>query len=137
MTWELGWMRNLGERHAVGGTTFIEGDGLRMAGWRVGLKARYRWWLEGNRSVDVAPGVILYGEEDFTPDNPGALLAVGYNLGDVVSFTAQAEVLQYPSKTLRTGGYVGVRLGSYPGIIAAALALLAGALVIPPVTAAF
>jgi len=94
-------------------------------------------WLEGNRSVDFAPGVILYGEESFTPENPGALLAVGYNLGDVVSFTAQIEALQYPSTPLRMAGYAGARLGSYPAIAAAVVALTVAVIVIPPVTAAF
>lgn len=147
MTWELGYMRNLGERYAVGGTAFVEGDGLGMARLRAGLKGRYRVWLEGNRSVDVAPGVILLAEEPSTPSNPdgsltagydlGGLLAVSYNLGDLVSLTAQVEALQRPAKELQMSGYVGVRFGSYPGAVAALVALVAVVLSIPSHSTAF
>ena len=137
LTWEIGWMRNAGTNLALGGSTFLEGDGMRMAGWRAGVKARYRRWLGPDRSIDVEPGLVVAGEERFERQVPGALIVVGYNLGDLASVTLQVEALQYDDQGIQTAGYVGVRLGSFPGLAAAALALLAGALNIPPIGTAF
>jgi hypothetical protein len=137
LTWEIGWMRNAGANLALGGSTFLEGDGIRMAGWRAGVKARYRRWLGPDRSLDIEPGVVVAGEENFSRQVPGALIVVGYNLGDVTSITLQVEALQYENQSIQTAGYVGVRLGSFAGLAAAALALLAGALNIPPIGTAF
>ena len=54
--WELGRMMNVGEKHAVGGAVFTEVGHL---GNGFGLRPRYRLWLGGGKSLDVAPGVAV------------------------------------------------------------------------------
>ncbi len=56
VTWDLGAMRNVGPRSAVGGSIQF------TTRFSVGLKARYRRWLSKDVSLDIAPGVTVYEE---------------------------------------------------------------------------
>ena len=55
-SWEVGWMKNAGERFALGGTAYY---GLAEGANRFGLKSRVRWWLFSALSVDLGAGVLI------------------------------------------------------------------------------
>src|SRR3989442_15392150 len=57
-TWELGGMKNLGERSALGATVFVNASDF---GSGPGGRLRLRRWLSQGLSLDVAPGIILSG----------------------------------------------------------------------------
>jgi hypothetical protein len=56
--WELGLMRNLGARSAIGGTLLLTS---RIS---IGIKDRSRHWLSPDYSIDVAPGLTDYAERN-------------------------------------------------------------------------
>jgi hypothetical protein len=76
---EVGFMRNVNLRSAVGCAFFGEGGG---DGSRAGIRGRYRLWLtpRGKRpsrsSLDITPGIILWGSRKYAcpplsgPDDP-------------------------------------------------------------------
>ena len=55
---DLGMMFNLAKKHAVGGSCY--GDFLKDSDWidnyRVGLKAKYRYWMNSTFSIDADVG---------------------------------------------------------------------------------
>lgn len=124
ISWEIGAMSNLNPNSAAGGTILfgIDGNGGRLA-----LKGRYRRWLGDQGMLDASAGAL---RASLRP-HPN-LSAIGYGItGDVAlgwrdlaALTVRAEALSSGDRTVG-GVYGGVRLGSYPAIIAtAALAAL-------------
>ena len=79
---DLGWMKNISERGAVGFTGYVLFSDPTT---RLGPRARYRRWLSRKTSIDVSPGVLL-GE-----DSPGYVLGVTLNHGDLIALTVDAE----------------------------------------------
>jgi hypothetical protein len=131
--WELGAMRNLGVRSAVGGTFLLTSRAS------VGLKARYRQWLGAEFSLDLAPGLIVIDDRSSarTPAFTGHLVL---NYGDWLSLGAMLETSRFAADpfnaqpaTSTTKPYFTLRVGSYPGVISggamAALAALAAILI--------
>lgn len=142
---DLGWARNVGSSSAVGATAYLGGDSERE---HLGVRARFRQWLARNVSLDVAPGVILAGEEE----NDGTLLVPGFAtqtsvmVDDRVGVVGQVFVSRrrfthpvvtatgplgpvYETRTdeaSETGWCAGLRLGSGPGVAATALLLALG-----------
>lgn len=126
-TIDLGWMKNISPKYAVGGTFFAGAD---EDIWRLGIRARVRRWLKPNLSLDFAPGVILAGaqkEENY----PGFSGHLGLNLGDWVSAVTEVDVIPIErvvsapppnyfkfKKDTEVAWYAGVKLGSYPGTVA-------------------
>ena len=115
-TWEVGLMRNLSVRTALGATLFAGFDGdLRWA-----LKGRFRRWVSSSTSLEVAPGVLLTGCEGNCPGFTGHLAV---NFEDRFAFTSHVEVLNrrgfgaFPGRS-SVAWYIGVKLGSQPGVIA-------------------
>ncbi len=98
LTWELGYMVNRDEHSAIGGTFVIdvEPDGGAS---RLGLKARYRYWLSGNRSVDIAPGILLTNWKDKF-DFPSFTCHAGLNLNKWFAITGQVDIVRW-----KTSGY--------------------------------
>ena len=132
-TWELGWTVNRGTRHAVGIGVFFQGrrgvenfpdpryrTTLDEAG--LGVRPRLRLWMSRAISVDVAPGIILFG----SGAGVGFSGHVGLNFGDYAAITA--HVVSRPHAAIaRNGVFVGGRVGSAFGAIlgGATLALIA------------
>ena len=117
---ELGLMSNRNPRTAVGGTAFIGTGGSTL---RYGLKGRYRHWISDRRFAEVSAGPV--GVSSHWPDSPRWSSGVGIT-GDVslgwrdwVAVTARAEAVRGRGHT-RGAVYGGVRLGSYPAIVATA-----------------
>ena len=87
--WELGGMVNRGENSALGATFFFTLD-QDYEEPRIGLKARYRRWINPNSSLDIAPGVILYGWRRHFKF-PSFAGHIGLNLGNWFALIGQVE----------------------------------------------
>jgi hypothetical protein len=92
VTFDLGWMKNVGTRHAIGFSGYaMPGDQTRL-----GIRARYRRWLSRGLSVDVSPGVILGGEDSGANyDAPGFVLGTTLNAGDLFAVMIDTELARY------------------------------------------
>lgn len=119
LSWDLGYMTNLDIAHAAGGTVML---GTGDAGIRMAAKGRYRWWLDGGRGVvDISAGVLSAGvrnpERQNTARGVGLTAEVASGLGDYFALTARADVLRADDRNV-AAVYGGLRLGSYPAIVA-------------------
>jgi hypothetical protein len=115
--WELGLMRNLGTRSAIGGTLLL------TSRFSVGIKARYRHWLGREFSVDLAPGLTVYDERNYA-QVPAFTGHLTLNYGDWISVGGMLETSRFgpapflgePAATV-TKPFLTARIGSYPGLI--------------------
>jgi hypothetical protein len=129
VSFDLGWMKNISERGAVGfsGYALVSDPTTRM-----GIRARYRRWLSRKTSIDISPGVLLGGEDSgIEYDPPGFVLGATLNAGDLVALTVDAEYarnldlvhdtppLQWEKRT-DVAWRVGAKLGSGLGLLGAA-----------------
>lgn len=114
-TWELGWMHNHGTRRAFGLAAFGQAGGDMAAG---GIRPRLRLWMNPTVSLDVAPGIVLFG----SGGAPGFSGHVGLNLGDYAAATVHVVALRPrtydTNRSMRTAVFVGGRFGSVPGTVA-------------------
>lgn len=123
LSFELGWMKNVAPREAIGFTGYATAGDIS----RLGLRGRYRRWLSRHTAIDVSPGILLSGENtasDFQA--PGFVLGATANLGDLIALTLEAEWSQYRdygsglTTTYQTGSDVtfrgGAKLGSALGV---------------------
>ena len=96
---------------------------------RAGLRLRYRHWLPSGFTVDVAPGVLLLNQT-FTAQGIGFSggVAVGYR--DWAAITVQVEVADYELTGTEATGFLGLKLGSYPGAVGIAAALVWGIILV-------
>jgi len=125
-TLDVGPMWNRTPRNAVGLTAYLAtGD----AHARLGARVRYRRWISRTISVDVAPGVILYGSEDggYTYQAPGFVGALSLSVGDLVGVALEMEHSGYRPYSLAiplvgsdTTWRVGGKLGSGLGVLGTA-----------------
>jgi hypothetical protein len=98
ITREFGLMENRDERSAIGGTLFIDAEADRE-GSRLGFRARYRYWLSRNRSLDIAPGILITGwKSEF--EFPSFTCQTGLNLNSWLAITGQVDVVRW-----KTSGY--------------------------------
>ncbi|SEL00578.1 hypothetical protein SAMN05444354_103292 [Stigmatella aurantiaca] len=132
--WELGYMHNLDEASlALGGTLFFVYDDKERI--LFGFKPRLRRWLTPWLSAEVGPGVIVGGGNggSFAPSYPAFSGHAALNFGDLVSVSAQLEVLPLTQMSnvnpqgREVTGYIGLRFGSYAGM---AVGPLAGAFLV-------
>jgi len=134
---ELGLMVNKTEKHAIGGTFYF---GISSDLWRTGLKARYRYWLTKESYLDVSPGVLLFGDASTSAVNmPGFTAHIALGASDWIALVGQVEVVPRIYDADYAGAptgqrwtdvswYGGVKLGSYPGVVGAAVGGLVGLL---------
>jgi hypothetical protein len=125
---DLGYMINISRRSAVGGSFF---GAVGEYGEWAGLKVRYRRWLSGAFSVDLALGAA-----PLTSEHIGRTIWVaeaGINAGDLLSVTAGLHTLHryhpYTGQSSKLAPTIGLRVGSYPAVLMTALTLVAGAIV--------
>ena len=134
-SWEVGLMSNRSPRTAVGATVLV---GIGGSTSRLGLKGRYRRWIPERKFVEVSAGALRVATN--TPYSAGRITGFGIT-GDVsvgwrdwVALTARGDAVRGSGHTAGAV-YAGVRLGSYPAIVATAavaayigliLALLSG-----------
>jgi hypothetical protein len=120
--WELGLMRNVSAHSALGGTV------LFTSRFSLGMKARYRRWLNREFSLDLAPGLTLKQEGNGVRV-PSFTGHVGVNYGDWLGVGGMLEVSRFsPEVFLGTEAttvskvFLVGRVGSYPGLITGGLA---------------
>lgn len=131
-TLDLGLVKNVSPTTGLGLTAYgATGDSHA----RVGARFRYRRWLSRDISVDVAPGVIVYGSEDggYTHQAPGFVLGATCNWRDWVALGLEVEHSRYeiegytpgeftaPEKISDTTWRLGGKLGSAPGVLGTAV----------------
>jgi len=121
-TFDLGWMKNVSPREALG----FSGYALAADTSRLGVRGRYRRWLSRHTAIDISPGILLSGEDpgvDYDP--PGFVLGASANLGDLIALTLEAEYARFrdygdglgtsydrrSDVTWRAGGKLGSGLG--------------------------
>jgi len=129
ISFDLGWMKNISERGAVGfsGYALVSDPTTRM-----GIRGRYRRWLSRKTSIDISPGVLLSGEDSgIEYDPPGFVLGATLNAGDLVALTVDAEYarnldlvhdtppLQWEKRT-DVAWRAGAKLGSGLGLLGTA-----------------
>ena len=112
--WEVGWMKNVGGRLALGGTLLKD-----IADERFGLKPRVRVWLASDLSLDVGAGVLF--ENDAM--DQGFTGHVGFNIADMLQPYAQVEVVKDKWRGTDRATSIGVRGGSYLAVAGTALIL--------------
>jgi hypothetical protein len=119
LSFQAGVLANLGSRSALGGVLL---GGVFQNDVRFGVRARYRRWLTQRITLDFAPGLLLYNAA-FTARSPGFTgeLALGY--ADWIALTAQLEAVPFEFG-MQTRAFFGVKVGSYPGAVAAGAAAI-------------
>ncbi len=126
--WELGLMRNVSERWAIGAAVFLNADDWRT---QFGIKPRVRYWLGQRSSLDLAAGPILktYGEDQLT--HTGISSHLGYNANSWLGFDLGFEYVSFDGMIFAPGGEllipvkgdrssfsITTRIGGVPGAIA-------------------
>jgi len=124
---EAGWMRNIGERTAVGGTVFAFGDSPRL-----GVKLRYRRWLSRKFAADVGIGTVLVDDTDEQNGRRVASLELSWT--DRFLLTLQYESVKhgvwdinqrrYTGSTRASELYAGAKIGSGLGLTATIVELV-------------
>jgi hypothetical protein len=115
LSWEVGAMKNRGAKSALGATLLL---GVGDASTRIGVKGRYRRWLNPEGlALDVSAGA-LSGRALNTTGN--SLIVTGdaaFNYFDYGAIVARAEVTR-ANDAPRAAVYGGIRFGSKPAAIA-------------------
>lgn len=123
--WNVGHMVNVTPTFAVGGALSVGPHG--GSGIFTGLKARARHWLSEDLSIELAGGLLEYGQQ--YPSARGATADVRINVRDQGAFFvrwdgASLSRVQHPDASyVDEGGFqqaisVGAAAGSAPGLIA-------------------
>jgi hypothetical protein len=124
---ELGIMRNLNPKYAVGFSGFLGYDVDYES--QVGLSLRGRRWLGRGKSVDVSVGALLGGTADtHTFDYPGFVGTGSMNFNDwaSVKLTVTAQRIQIPlynspylfaPEQTEYGVFLGYQIGGKPGLV--------------------
>ncbi|MDX1702024.1 MAG: hypothetical protein R3250_15465 [Melioribacteraceae bacterium] len=105
---EVGVMYNLNEKYSVGAnltTTFgFDSDDA----WNGFIKLRLRRWISKDFSVDVAPGIRLFGDHQYTA-------SADLRYKNWLIFTVRAETVDFGETHVPI--YVGIKAGDLPGAI--------------------
>lgn len=103
---EFGRMKNVSAKHAYGLGVFVEGSEYDGG---LGLRPRYRYWLDHKLSVDVAPGIAY---------SSGLSGQIALNFADHSAVSLQVAQLrqQYGVGGNRPRVLVGARLGGKAGL---------------------
>ena len=114
--WTIGAAKNVGAASAVGVTLTLSTDYVESGTYRVTLQPRYRRWLS-SLVLDVGAGPILLGSGDAPLGlrGIGSHASLGYR--SLVAIDAGFDVHRRNLTGRTTDGYLGARLGSWPGIV--------------------
>ncbi|HST61872.1 MAG TPA: hypothetical protein VLK84_24440 [Longimicrobium sp.] len=130
VAWEVGAMRNVGPRDAVGAAVLLGAD---ANGERLALKGRYRRWLGPGAAVDAAAGVLYARRAAAYPDVagnvhvPGAGVTADVSLGltDWAGVSVRGDLL-FDEDQRSSAVYGGLKLGTRPAAAATVAPLLFG-----------
>jgi hypothetical protein len=122
----LGWMKNVGLRNAVGGTIGLDPD-TEYSDWFFSFGPRYRYWLSQNTSLD---GMVSFAIGNVGLHNIN-IAGVWMNR-DIVGMDAGIlfDMVHDGYQRERVRPYVGVRVGSYPSLIACSVTVIVFAIMI-------
>jgi hypothetical protein len=124
LEWDIGWMRNVKPRWAVGATVYYSADD---DGSRLAFKPRVRNWLSSSLALDLSAGTIIRTFSSLMDKAPGLVAGVALTYRDVCGITLTYEQIRFSYYTRLPGDefamtkgsertlYAGLRLGSYPG----------------------
>ena len=92
-TFNAGLMRDLGGRTAMGGSFYISGDD---DGARLGFRYRYRYWLSDRTCLDLSPGILVWGDDNYQqPNMPGLVVSASFAANGLVAFDTHFELYRY------------------------------------------
>jgi hypothetical protein len=134
--WEVGAMRNVSPRDAVGLAVMAGGD---ANGERLALKARYRRWTSETAAIDVGAGVMFarraepYADPQLEGNQhvpvTGLTGDLAFGLTDWVGVSVRGDLLYDEDGDPATGLYGGLKLGTRPGMVAILVSLVATAVI--------
>jgi hypothetical protein len=121
--WNLGAMKNVSRKAAVGGSAFFTWSESDNA---MGIQPRVRYWANPKLSFDVAPGLIVFQGGARLLGFNGVLAA---NLGPTVALTTTLQItdageFQGNRRLRRAEWFIGARLGGKVGAVTALAAPL-------------
>jgi hypothetical protein len=109
---ELGYMANTNTHRAWGATVFALY--WQDTGNRFGARVIYRRWLSSQVGLDLAPGIVVYADEQQEPAFSGQ---IALDLAGLVAPMAQIDMIRMDDQ-VHWSLMGGVRAGSYLGIAA-------------------
>ena len=112
---EAGFLTNLSEHHGWGATLFAHY--WDETGNRFGARVVYRRWLSSQVGLDLAPGIVVYANEQ---DYPAFSGQVALDLAGLVAPIAQIDMIRLDDQ-VHWSLMGGVRLGGHLGFAAAVL----------------
>jgi hypothetical protein len=121
---ELGYMVNLNEKHAVGGSYFfdIPSDSDHPDGFRHGPKLRYRRWINRSYNVDITAGLMI-------SEKPELAAEAVFNFRDWIGIGARVEFWRAREFTeSQTAYYSALKIGGVPGVTLSSLLTILGVL---------
>ena len=121
---EFGLLQNVSDTYGIGGTVFYGGDEF---GSHFGLRGRLRRWLSPQIGLDIAPGIVLGGQDDYgLRQFPAFSGQVALDLWGLVAPMYELD-MQRTSEGVRWNSALGLRSESYaaPIIVAALIGIAA------------
>jgi hypothetical protein len=131
ITWELGLMKNILPKHAVGGTIYASYDDTYEQAILLGLKARYRFWLTERFHLDIGSGMLLSENRPSLFSNrlkqrriyPSFIGHIGIGVADWVSLRWAVQKVRDTEQHVKDT-YYGITVGGpYLGLIAMPISL--------------
>ncbi|UCD64253.1 MAG: hypothetical protein JSW34_02110, partial [Candidatus Zixiibacteriota bacterium] len=134
---DLGYMLNVGRRDALGASLAVITNYEGNADTYAALKPRYRRWLSRDFALEIGLGLGIHGRES-DPEGLPLIAQLDLTFRDYFSVTLLAERFRWTesvwdnaagrmidgdSHTAMTFS-AGVTAGSYPGLVAAGVALV-------------
>ena len=120
---EFGWMANVAARSAIGGALQYGIDDEEDA--RIAFKPRYRHWLSESANIDVAAGLLLWGDDLQAPGFTGH---AAVNYASIGGLGIQVEAFE-DEVGRSTDWYLMGRLGAKWGLGGSVLAAVVGVVV--------
>ncbi len=117
----IGYMQNINRRYAIGFSNFLATYLGQEYGVNWGVKLGFRKWLNERSSVDLSPGIILWHySDDRNWKTPGFTGSIDLKWRQALGISLIAEYVPSRAPMLENdlGIYLGVELGSLPGLIA-------------------
>ncbi len=137
---EFGPMFNLNHRSTLGVTAHFGADPDQ---WRLGIKGRYKHWLDRHSNVDFGAGIVAAKKESGGKFPAGATFSLSYAPVNWIAVTVMHERLHFERQFVTMSGpvtvtgterlwYTGMTLSSKPGGVGAvtAGAVIAGIVLI-------
>ena len=117
--WEIGLLRNVGAKSAIGGTILVNYDEHDRA--YLGVRPRYRRWLSRSLALDISGGLYVTGLHDVarTTRRPAVTARMGIMFKDWIGLTVGTDALRLgigPTARVETPILIGLRLGGYAGL---------------------